>query len=141
MHSIAFVRVYNNICMILSTTTTYRILFECIYKCSSVLCWQSLKSYFFQPKPLTFFFQDAMLDETLHATKQHEAMVENHRSKFVGRKTLTKECLKHLKEMASGGILSLIGKSGTGKSAVLVKYYIRKFYSKAWLNIFLGILL
>lgn len=63
--------------------------------------------------------EDAMLDETLHATKQHEAMVNNHRSKFVGRKNLTKECLKHMKELATGGILSLIGKAGTGKSAVL----------------------
>jgi hypothetical protein len=47
-----------------------------------------------------------MLDETTHATKQHEAMVENHRSKFVGRKNLIKECLKQMKEItSSGGII------------------------------------
>lgn len=69
-----------------------------------------------------------MLDETLHATKQHEAMVNNHRSKFVGRKNLTKECLKHMKELATGGILSLIGKAGTGKSAVLVSLFLFKYF-------------
>jgi hypothetical protein len=44
-----------------------------------------------------------MLDETTHATKQHEAMVENHRSKFVGIKNLIKECLKQMKEITSSG--------------------------------------
>jgi transcriptional regulator with AAA-type ATPase domain len=64
-----------------------------------------------------------MLDETTHATKQHEAMVENHRSKFVGRKNLIKECLKQMKEItSSGGIISLTGKAGTVKSAVLVRF-------------------
>lgn len=64
-----------------------------------------------------------MLDETTHATKQHEAMVENHRARFVGRKTLIKECLKKMSEMTSGGVISLTGKPGTGKSALLVRIF------------------
>ncbi|XP_033757244.1 LOW QUALITY PROTEIN: telomerase protein component 1-like [Pecten maximus] len=62
--------------------------------------------------------QAEVLDENTHTTKQHQAMLERHQENFVGRKAMIKECLKQLQSVPSG-ILGLVGKPGTGKSAVM----------------------
>ncbi|KAJ8317249.1 hypothetical protein KUTeg_005153 [Tegillarca granosa] len=65
-----------------------------------------------------FGLRDALLDETTHVTKQHSAMLENLQSSFTGRQKMMKECIKQITEIDSG-ILTLVGKPGTGKSALM----------------------
>ncbi|XP_021378535.1 telomerase protein component 1-like [Mizuhopecten yessoensis] len=59
-----------------------------------------------------------VLDENTHTSKQHQAMLERHQDNFVGRKTMIKEGLKQLQFVPSG-IMGLVGKPGSGKSAVM----------------------
>jgi len=66
------------------------------------------------------FWQTEVLDENTHVTNQHNAQLKSHSTKFVGRKNLIKDCLKHLQEIHTG-VLALVGKPGTGKSALLVR--------------------
>lgn len=68
---------------------------------------------------LTSIFQEAILDENMHVAKQHEAVVECYKERFVGRKNLIKECMKHINEKTAN-IIVLNGKPGSGKSALLV---------------------
>ncbi|WAR22045.1 TEP1-like protein, partial [Mya arenaria] len=59
-----------------------------------------------------------MLDEHSHVNSLHESYVQQQQALFVGRTKLVKDCLKLLREMKSG-VISLPGKPGTGKTALL----------------------
>ena len=61
------------------------------------------------------------MDESSHTSKLHSAFVERLRKVFVGRSKLRKECVKMMSDM-SAGIIALVGKPGTGKSALLVSF-------------------
>ena len=67
------------------------------------------------------YLQEAILDENTHVSKLHDAFVENRMSQFVGRKKLIKDCVKQIGDLQSG-VIALIGKAGTGKSSLLVRY-------------------
>ena len=64
--------------------------------------------------------QDAKIDDGENTQKLHYALVEKHKSNFVGRKALIKECIKHVQEIKTG-IVMMSGKAGTGKSAFMVR--------------------
>ena len=64
------------------------------------------------------------MDENMHVAKQHEAVVEIYKERFVGRKNLIKECMKHITEQKTS-LITLNGKPGCGKSALLLRLYVR----------------
>ena len=84
--------------------------------------------------------QDDLLDEWTIMLQQHEGFRESQHGAFVGRKNLIKQCHQTLNEMGqTGGLLGVVGKPGSGKTALMVSseivvgikfIYLKVFFSE-----------
>ena len=59
------------------------------------------------------------MDEWSHETALHEVFISKAQETFAGRKTLIKQALQSIKDNVTG-VIMLSGKSGTGKSSLMV---------------------
>lgn len=60
-----------------------------------------------------------MLDEDTHIARLHRAFVDSRSGQFVGRTALVQQCVNRIAKTSSC-LIGLVGKSGSGKSSVMV---------------------
>ncbi|KAK7488729.1 hypothetical protein BaRGS_00020026 [Batillaria attramentaria] len=85
--------------------------------------------------------EDAMLDEDTHILRLHRAFVDSRHEQFVGRKTMIKHCVNKIISTSSG-IIGLVGKGGSGKSALMASViyeYVQSKHCASGNNVFVHI--